>query len=184
MPISRDSLRGYLLEELLTYLIRNTGYRLLVDPSQDPEDLEVKGNGLVVRGRGAFHQADVLGQLPWVPAFTYPLRLFVEAKCRKARSDISQVRNAVGVIEDLNQNYSPVRENRGVAAPRQRYCYCLFSTSGFSEPASDMALAHQISLVDLSGSDFDALREALDELADAILTDADKLVADDEDEEE
>ena len=29
--ISIDSLAGYILEELIAYLIRNTGYRLLVD---------------------------------------------------------------------------------------------------------------------------------------------------------
>jgi hypothetical protein len=36
LPISRDTLRGYVLEELLAMLIQNTGYRLLADASQDP----------------------------------------------------------------------------------------------------------------------------------------------------
>jgi hypothetical protein len=77
--ISAKSLRGYLLEEILADLIRHAGYRLLVDPAQGPE-LDRRPNGLVVIGRGGVHQADVLGQLLWVPAFTFPLRLFVEAK--------------------------------------------------------------------------------------------------------
>jgi hypothetical protein len=28
------------------------------------------------------HQVDVLGELLWVPAFTFPTRLFVEANAR------------------------------------------------------------------------------------------------------
>lgn len=72
MRLSKETLRGYILEEVLAYLIRNTGYELLVDRTQDPYELENKGHGLVVKGRGTVHQADVLGQLRWIPAFTYP----------------------------------------------------------------------------------------------------------------
>lgn len=167
--IGRDSLKGYLLEEILAYLIRNTGYKLLVDPSQDPRELARKGNGLVVKGRGAVHQVDVLGQLAWVPAFTFPLRVFVEAKCRTGRTGIAEIRNAVGVLDDINQNYSPVREGKALLQ-RYTYRYVLFSTSGFTSTAADMGLAHQISLVDLSGPDFQDLRDLLDDLADWILS--------------
>lgn len=167
--IGRDSLKGYLLEEILAYLIRNTGYTLLVDPRQDPRELARKGNGLVVKGRGAVHQVDVLGQLAWVPAFTFPLRVFVEAKCRTTRTGIAEVRNAVGVLDDINQNYSPVREGKPLLQ-RYTYRYVLFSTSGFTSTAADMGLAHQISLVDLSGPSFQDLRDLLNTLADWILT--------------
>jgi len=51
MKLARDTLRGYVLEEVLGYLIRNTGYRLLVDTSQDPEELGWRHNGLVVKWR-------------------------------------------------------------------------------------------------------------------------------------
>ncbi|CAH0280792.1 hypothetical protein SRABI80_03710 [Peribacillus frigoritolerans] len=47
----------------MAYLIRNTGYQLIVDKQQDPIELKNRGNGLVVVGRGGEHQADVLGQL-------------------------------------------------------------------------------------------------------------------------
>lgn len=102
MRINKDTLKGYILEEVLAYLIRTTGYKLLVDASQDPRDLENRGNGLVVKGRGAVHQVDVLGELQWIPAFTFPLRLFVEAKFRRGKTGIDAVRNAVGVLLDVN----------------------------------------------------------------------------------
>lgn len=177
--IGRESLKGYILEELIAYLIRNTGYKLLVDPIQDQRELAKKGSGLVVKGRGAVHQADVLGQLAWIPAFTFPLRLFIEAKCRLKKTGIPDVRNAVGILEDINQNYSPLREGKPLIQ-RFSYRYALFSTSGFTKTASDMALAHQISLIDLSGPDFQDLRDLIDKAADMLLNDLTKQDSDDE----
>lgn len=104
-----------------------------------------------------------------MPAFTFPLRVFVEAKCRIGRTGIAEIRNAVGVLDNINQNYSPVRERKALLQ-RYTYRYALFSTSGFTSTAADMGLAHQISLVDLSGPDFQDLRDLLDDLADWILT--------------
>lgn len=110
--MDKDALKGYILEEVLAYLIRTTGYALLVDPQQDPRDLAKRGNGLVVKGRGSEHQVDVLGQLEWTPAFTFPLRLFVEAKFRTKKTGIDAVRNAIGILLDINQNNSPTREQK------------------------------------------------------------------------
>ena len=168
--ISYETLKGYLLEEILAHLIRNTGYKLLVDPSQDPRELARRRNGLVVQGRGGVHQVDVLGQLLWIPAFTFPIRLFVEAKYRKARTGLPEIRNAVGVVEDINQNFSPIREGSNRLMKRYSYQYALFSASGFSKNAVDYALAHQLSLIDLSGPDFDDLLKFVDDLAELIFT--------------
>ena len=168
MPrISHTSLGGHLLEEALAYLIRRSGYTLLVDVSQDPETLANRGNGLVVKGRGGEHQVDVLGELDWIPAFTFPLRLFLEAKFRREKTGIPSVRNAVGVLADLNQRYA--RTSKGPLVRRFRYAYTLFSTSGFTAPAASMAFAHEISLVDLSGRDYQSLRDAVTSAAESIL---------------
>lgn len=184
MPISKESLRGYILEEVLAFLIRQTGYKLLTDKSQDTRDLDNRGNGLVIKGRGGIHQVDVLGQLEWIPAFTFPLRLFIEAKFRKNKTGIDVVRNAIGVALDINQNNSPTREE-GIFPQRYHYAHALFSTSGFSKYAVDMALAHQVSLIDLSGQDFINLRRTINQVAEAIIesidTDGELTNIDDED---
>ncbi len=169
-------MQGYILEEILAYLIRNSGYRLLVDRSQDPRELDNRGNGLVVNGRGAVHQVDVLGQLEWVPAFTFPLRLFVEAKFRSDKMGIGFVRNAVGLLLDINENYSQIRE-RKLLLQKYQYVYALFSTSGFTKPAQDMALAHQISIIDLSGEDYRKLTTSIAHAATLILSDETDLPA-------
>jgi len=173
MKLSREALRGYILEEVLAYLIRNTGYRLLVDKDQDPQELDWKYNGLVVKGRGGVHQVDVLGELSWIPAFTYPLRLFVEAKFRGARTGIAEVRNMVGTLLDVNQNNLPqvIRQAGGTPQLRPKYYYAgaIFSTSGFSAPAMDMGLAHSISLIELNMPEFQPLLDGVTATADSIV---------------
>lgn len=161
--ISPESLAGYILEEMLAYLLRNAGYRLLTDEIEDPVELANRHHGLVVRGRGADHQIDVLGELLWVPAFTFPLRLALEAKCRKGKADIATVRNTVAALLDINQNNMP---NRGttpgasVLRPKYTYVGAIFSASGFSSHATDFALAHAVSLIDLRAPDFQPLVRA------------------------
>ncbi|WP_067181583.1 restriction endonuclease [Microtetraspora niveoalba] len=149
----KDSvLRGYLLEESLAWLLRFSGYRLLVHEDQDPAELVTDGDTLRVRGRGALHQVDVLGEFAFTPAFSMPVRLFLEAKYYQDRCGLEIVRNAHGVVHDVNENFM----TGFGAGPRQRYkySYALFSTSGFTADAQRYALAHQISLVDLSGASF------------------------------
>lgn len=165
-----ESVRGYVLEELLSFLIQNAGYSLLVHRDQDPVELDHRGNGLVVKGRGTVHQADVLGQLAWIPAFTHPIRLFVEAKFRSTKTGLAEVRSAVGVVDDLNQNYhSSSAGAKKALVKRYSYRYAIFSTSGFTANAIDMALAHQISLVDLSGHEFQDLRSLAHDIAAAAI---------------
>ena len=169
MSISKETLKGYILEEVLAYLIRGAGYKLLVHPDQDPQELIKLRNSFWVRGRGGIHQVDVLGQLEWIPAFTFPLRLFIEAKFRRGTMGIEVVRNAIGTILDINQNNLPTPDQT-VISQKYHYTYALFSTSGFSERAVKMALAHQISLIDLSGNEFNDLRNVIDSVAETIVT--------------
>lgn len=158
LMIGEPALRGYLLEEALAWLLRNSGYRLLTADDQDRQ-LVTNGNTLRVQGRGAQHQVDVLGQFALTPAFSLPIRMFIEAKFRRQKSDLPDVRNAHGVVHDINENFVSIGNSR----PRRRYfyAYALFSTSGFTEEAQAYALAQQISLVDLSGHSFEWLRTAV-----------------------
>jgi hypothetical protein len=132
----------------------------LVDESQDRDELVANGSGLCVKGRGAEHQADVLGEFAFTPAFSLPIRLFLEAKFTRQKTDLPVVRNAHGVIHDINENFvhGPGQRLR----KRFRYVYAIFSAKGFTKNAQDFALAQQISLVDLSGASFGWLLEAIE----------------------
>jgi hypothetical protein len=164
--LTKAALRGYLLEEVLAWLLRGSGYRLLVHQSQDPDELMMNSNGLCVKGRGAEHQVDVLGEFAFTPAFSLPIRLFLEAKFTRNKSDLPVVRNAHGVIHDINENFVHGPGTR--LRKRYRYVYALFSTSGFTAAAQDFALAQQISLVDLSGASFDWLRRSIESAAEEL----------------
>lgn len=109
--IGEPALRGYLLEEALAWLLRNSGYRLLTADDQDRQ-LVTNGNTLRVQGRGAQHQVDVLGQFALTPAFSLPIRMFIEAKFRRQKSDLADVRNAHGVVHDINENFVSIGNSR------------------------------------------------------------------------
>ncbi|WP_316234490.1 hypothetical protein [Bradyrhizobium sp. SZCCHNR1020] len=183
--ISSGGLKGYLLEEVVASLISKAGYRLLTDPQDDPHDLSLMGNGLQVRGRGGYHQADVLGELSWAPAFGNPIRLFIEAKWRgegRAKVGIPEVRHAVGILQDVNQVLVTVgprtaamkvgSNSEDITSGGRCYCYtyryALCSTLGFTSGAQAYALAHQVALLDLSHEDYDELRGAIDAVGDSL----------------
>ncbi|MFF4650895.1 hypothetical protein [Streptomyces sp. NPDC001380] len=167
--ISEPALRGYLLEEVLAWLLQSSGYELLTVGDDSPDVLDVQNHGLVVRGRGAWHQADVLGEFRYVPPFSLPVRLFLEAKFTKTRVPLSVVRNGHGVVHDVNENHvsSPRSPQATPRRPRARfrYSYAIFATGGFTSSAQEYALAHQLSLIDLSLPGFQGLRDLILEAA-------------------
>ncbi|MCK9795953.1 restriction endonuclease [Isoptericola sp. 4D.3] len=160
--VGAAQLSGYLLEETLAHLLQSSGYRLL-GADDDSKSLVWAGNGLRVHGRGADHQADALGDLRLAVPFSLPIRLFVEAKNLASPIGLDVVRNAHGVVHDVNQ-FVPTTDNhieRLRQLRRVQYRYSIFSTSGFSRDAQKFALAHQISLVDLSGPNWGHLGQVL-----------------------
>ena len=46
----------------------------------------------------------MLGEFAYTPAFSLPIRLFLEAKFYTTPCGLDVVRNALGVIPDVNQN--------------------------------------------------------------------------------
>lgn len=156
--VSISALQGFILEELIAKLLQSSGFDLLVEPAQDKHALTTAGNGLVIRGRGAKHQVDVLGQVRIDIPFSYPIRLFVEAKFRSAPIGLEAVRNAVGVVNDVNEHYSSEHPAaRDKTYTRYQYKYALFSASGFTSTAQTYAITQQISLVDMSVDSYSSI---------------------------
>lgn len=166
--LKESDLRGYVLEEVLGRLLSRSGYRLLSEAHQDPDALRAGRHGLLVRGRGSDHQADALGDLIIPTPFSLPIRLFVEAKFKGEPIGIADIRNAQGVISDVNEHFASDAE-REFPLRRHHYRYSLFSVSGFSGDAQRYALAHQISLIDLQGPAFADLRAITQQTAQELL---------------
>lgn len=142
------AIRGAILEEIVLHLLEMVGYRV-VQPTE--EGTRNGHSGLEVQGRGEWHQIDALAAFDHTPAFMYPLRLMVEAKCYANHRPvgIDVVRNAVGVLKDISESYSTFSDRGGEEIQVQRYNYhsAIFSTSGYTRGASRYAVAHQIFLI-------------------------------------
>lgn len=146
-----SQVRGALLEEAVLYLLEKFGYQTIeAAPADQDESIRGGHSGLEVRGRGSWHQIDALASFRSSPAFMYPLRLMVEAKCYQQHRTvgIEVVRNAIGVLKDISENYFSVSSGGSdVQVPRFNYHSAIFSTSGYTSGAIDYALAHQVFLI-------------------------------------
>ena len=80
----------------------------------------------------------------------YPLRIIVEAKCRAEEPvGIDVVRNSLGVLRDVTENYFTYHPNNNKEVQIQRFNYhsAIFSSSGYTKGAQRYAIAHQIFLI-------------------------------------
>ncbi|WP_397574271.1 hypothetical protein [Silanimonas sp.] len=145
-----SGLRGIILEEVVLHLLELAGYRTV---ETGEEGTRVGHSGLEVQGRGEWHQIDALAALDHSPPFMYPIRLMVEAKCHATDKpvQIHVVRNAVGVLKDISENFfsATVRSSDGARIPTLRFNYqsAIFSSSGYTRGAIKYAIAHQIFLI-------------------------------------
>lgn len=160
---------------MLAKLLENSGYTLITKAVTKNKKLypefSTRGNGLNISGRGGVHQADALGQFPITIPFNYPVRLFLEAKYFKktTKVGIEVVRSAIGILADLNTGYQTVQlEGEALLVQRYTYKFAIFSVSGFSIEAIRLAVANQITMIDLSGSEFSTLVQAIDDISVAI----------------
>jgi hypothetical protein len=186
--MTKAQMKGYLLEVVLSKLIEVNGYDVITErnipyePSVPDNEQEIrrKNNNLNIRGRGGYHQFDTLGTFKITPPFVFPLRLFVEAKCYKKKNKvgIERVRMGLGILDDVNANYSTVHLSaEQLAIKRYQYHYAIFSTSGFSEPAQRFAIAHKINLIDLSGVEYKYIEDSLGAIVDELMLDRNEISA-------
>lgn len=174
--MNKQQAKGYLLEVVLSKLIEVNGYEVITEENIGNTD-EFKSygrNGLKVKGRGGYHQFDTLGTFRVTPPFVYPLRLFVEAKFYSPDRPvgIEKVRMGVGILDDINTNYSTVNMTSAeLFLARYNYHYAIFSTSGFSNDAQRYAIAHKIHLIDLSGIEYKYITESIEDIVDILMFD-------------
>ena len=147
-------MKGKILEQIVQKILLNQGYDRLNrdDPKFDPS------TG-IFEGRGADHELDAFGQYKHSIPFVNPIRLFGEAKCYKPSYPVGVdiIREAITVRKDIDENYES--QSGDPAGDRRVECFAVFSTSGFSSSAIELARAHGIYLVPLRH-----LRPVVDEI--------------------
>ena len=165
--MNKEQVKGYLLEAVVEKLIRINGYEVITKANND--DIIQRGNGLNVKGRGGYHQFDSLGNFKIIPPFMYPLRLFAEAKfySEKHKVGIDLVRMGIGLLQDVNTNYSTVLVKKDeLTRQRYDYHYAIFSASGFTSGAQKLALAHKICLIDFSYTNLKDIKDLIEKIVD------------------
>lgn len=147
-------IRGMLLEEVLLYLLRVSGYSTVEQAGLDPT-LKDGPAGLQVNGRGGIHQIDAIADYIVAHPFSHPQRLLVEAKCygENYPVGIEKIRNAVGVLKDVEEFWVS-RGNNGPLKKRYHYQYAFFSASDYTADAEMYAYAQDIYLIPLAKSRF------------------------------
>lgn len=154
MSYSDEQLRGTILEEVVLYLLRQSGYAPLGSAGLDPT-LKVGHAGLEMRGRGAWHQIDSIADFRVTPPFGNPIRLLVEAKFLTHKVGLPVIRNSTGVLKDVSENWIVEPGLKGLPArPRYHYLSAVFSVTEFTEPAQQYAYAQDVYLVPLARSVF------------------------------
>jgi hypothetical protein len=160
--------KGKILETILKYYLRQHGYSVIPENIQNYYNVKKEHHGLVVKGRGAWHQIDALGQFSFIVPFVYPIRLLAEARYRtptprKKTLSINMVRDFVGVVKDISENYVIDKPEELGYKKSFRFTDAgsIFATMPFSIIAQTYAYAHGIYLIPCSN-----LRNHVDQIYD------------------
>ncbi|MEQ9232151.1 MAG: hypothetical protein RIF46_15815, partial [Cyclobacteriaceae bacterium] len=156
--MSPSKLKGSFLEYIVRRLLLNCGFTTV-----RPDGLLIfRRSGLtMLNGKGAAHDADVLVDPPVQMPFSYPFRLNFECKAYNKKTDLSVIRNALGLRYDINEFEIVTRDqlvkrrnNRRSSLAidnRQRFNYQVgvASVEDFSKPAFEFAANNKIPLLSL-----------------------------------
>lgn len=141
--------RGYIFESVVWKLLSKFGY---IDVTS--------GN---IKGRGAEHQIDAYGLLSIPTAFIYQIRLICECKYYKSKIQLHNIRNFVGVLKDISENYFILSHQNPDIMERYNDVGCFFSASQYTIDAQEYAWAHNIFLVSFYNNPF--LESLLDKIS-------------------
>lgn len=119
-----------LLEEALIFLLRKSGYSTIEKAGTDPTLKDGK-SGIEVIGRGEKHQIDAIADFKVSPPFSNPQRLLLEGKFYKSKNPVGLqvLRNAVGVLKDVNEFFYSTDLEKKPLKKRYHYTYSIFSAS-------------------------------------------------------
>ena len=155
--------RGRVFERFIRQILLNSGFKTVIP---DGQIIYQSSSGLMLHGLAQPHNTDVLVSPPFQIPFFFPSRLIVECKCYKAAVDLSIIRGALGLREDVNSFDIVTKEilekrknyrRQGLAVfdiDRYFYQVAVASLSGFTKPAQEFALVHRIPLINIERMPF------------------------------
>lgn len=145
----RGQLKGYLFEIVIMELLRKNQFTDINLASEPNNRVRERRLGFIeFKGRGCWHQIDYPCDYNKLIPFSYPIRLLGEVKFNKSRLSKEHIREYIGVIKDIQENYFV---DDGVSLrnfyPRKMEIGVYFSANGFQEEAEKLAYAHGIKTI-------------------------------------
>lgn len=151
-------LKGAILEYSIRELLKNCGFT----NSKADNLFTYENNGLFyINGKGSAHDADVIMNPPIQMPFAYPTQLIFECKAYKESVKLYQVRNVLGLREDINSFEIVTRETLNERRNNTRKHYAidsrirytfqvgLASINDFTKPVVEYASNNKIPLISL-----------------------------------
>lgn len=148
-------LSGKDFEYLIKNILLNAGFNEI---NSDELYIFDSPAGQMLQGLGQAHNTDVLVEPPFQIPFYFPTRLIVECKNHTKQAGLNIVRSALGLREDVNSfniiDINVLKERKisrrtmsTYNFDRYHYQVAVASMNGFTLPAQEFALAHQIPLI-------------------------------------
>lgn len=147
--VERAKLKGYLLELVLMKLLKQNNY-IPVDITHERKKRvrENKKGFMEFKGRGCWHQIDLPFDYNRKVPFIYPIRLLGEAKFHKKAINKAYIREYIGVLKDIQENYFVADGAKLKNLTHRRLeVGTIFSASGFQKEAEKLAYAHGIKTI-------------------------------------
>lgn len=165
--VKRGQIRGWLFEAMLRFLLVKSGFEMVVPGPDNEGRVRMQRRDFVeIKGRGDWHQIDLPFDYPGSAPFLYPVRLLGEAKYLKTEVPKDLIRNFMGVMKDIQENYFVDDSlSEEMVRGRRMELGAFFSANGFSEQAERLSYAHGIRTVSYRNNGVvDGLRAQIDAL--------------------
>lgn len=144
----RAQMRGYIFEAIILELMIRSGFVPLAPGAWGDRVRERRDGFIEMRGRGCWHQIDCPCEYQRPIPFLYPLRLIGEVKFYKGPLEKRYIREFIGVLRDIQENYFA---HGGGGGPEERErrteVGVYFSANGFQREAEKLAYAHGIQTI-------------------------------------
>ena len=149
--VRRGQLRGYMFEVVIRHLLKMNDFKQISTPV--PNRINVTDdNKIEIKGRGTWHQIDSPCTYNKCIPFIYDIRLLAEVKFYSSEIQKTKIREYIGVIKDISENYFVDSVNTIDNQKRFTDIGVFFAINGFQTEAEKLAFAHGIKTVSYSNN--------------------------------
>lgn len=142
----RGQLRGYIFEVVIRHLLCLNNFKIITENVSNRVRTH-NSHHIEIKGRGTWHQIDSPCLYEKSVPFTYDLRLLAEVKFHTREIQKEKVREFMGVIKDISENYFIEGDYSIENQTRYTDIGVFFAANGFQPEAEKLAFVHGIKTI-------------------------------------